>query len=167
MKLNPTIVILMLVALAIGYYVIFRRREAYPSDTVDPNEIRALGNDKGIVNMTSYDNKETKTFEIVVDGKYMMLKGTNENGTDFYVTFNNDEITNTNTLKPNGEYKFRPTKALNGDKGYYSLAMADSERFFMIDVTNVDAGIIDLKDVDDLSKKVRESKAFNFRFTKP
>jgi len=167
MKLNPIIVILIFVIIVIGYYAIFRRRESYASNTVDPNEIRALGNDKGVVNMSSYDNKETEPYEVVVDGKYMMLKGVSDKGKDFYVAFDNETITVTNTIKPKGEYKFRPTKALNGDDGYYSLALGDSDRFLMLDFVNLDAGVIDLENVDDLSKKVNQPKAFNFRFTKP
>jgi hypothetical protein len=72
MKLNPLIVFLIVAALAMGlYFVVYRRREGYTQETVDPNEI------KGEVTMTSYDDKETKKFEVVVDGKYLMLKGKN------------------------------------------------------------------------------------------
>lgn len=161
MKLNPLIVFLIVVALAMGlYFVVYGRREGYTQETVDPNEV------KGNVTMTSYDDKETKKFEVVVDGKYLMLKGKNEKGIEFYVTFKDDEITNTNTIKPQGEYKFRLMKSITGDEGFYSLAMGDSERYLMIDATNVDAGVIDLKGVDDLSKKVKDPKAFNFRIKK-
>lgn len=161
MKLNPLIVFLIVVALAIGlYFVVYRRREGYTQETVDPNEV------KGNVTMTSYDDKYTDKYEVVVDGKYLMLKGKNEKGIEFYVTFKDDEITNTNTIKPQGEYKFRLMKSITGDEGFYSLAMGDSERYLMIDATNVDAGVIDLKGVDDLSKKVKDPKAFNFRIKK-
>lgn len=161
MKLNPLVGFLVVMALALGlYFVVYRRREGYTQENADPNEI------KGNVEMTSYDDKETKKFEVVVDGKYLMLKGKNDKGVDFYVTFKNDEITNTNTVKPQGEYKFRLMKSLNGDEGYHSLAMGDSERYFMIDMTNTDAGVIDLKGVDDLSKKVKEPRSFNFKFKK-
>lgn len=161
MKLNRLILFLTVVALSMRlYFVFYGRRESYVQEDVDPNEIR------GNVSMTSYDNKETKTFEVVVDGKYLMLKGKNEDGVEFYVTFKNDEITNTNTMKPQGEYKFRLMKSLNGDAGYHSLAMGDSNRYFMIDVTNFDAGVVDLNGVDDLSKKVQDPRAFNFKFKK-
>jgi hypothetical protein len=142
------------------YFNVYRRREGYTQEDVDPNEIR------GNVAMTSYDDKETKKFEVVIDGKYFMLKGKNEKGAEFYVTLKNNEITNTNTIKPQGEYKFRLVKSLNGDAGYYSLAMGDSKRYFMIDMTNFDAGVIDLNGVDDLSKKVKDPRAFNFKFKK-
>jgi|SRR6056300_373189 hypothetical protein len=156
---------LSIIALIIGlavvlYLVVYRRKEGYVQEIVSPDEIA------GTVDMTSYDNKETKRFEVVVDGKYFMLKGKNENGIDFYVAVKDGDITNTNTVKPQGEYKFRLVKALNGDDGYYSLAMDDSERYFMIDVTNNDAGIFDLTGVDDLSKKVMDPRSFNFRFKK-
>jgi hypothetical protein len=161
MKFNRLILFLTVVALSMRlYFVFYGRREGYVQESVDPNKI------KGNVAMTSYDDKETKNFEVVVDGKYLMLKGKNKNGVEFYVTFKNKEITNTNTTKPQGEYKFRLMKSLNGDAGYHSLAMGDSERYFMIDMTNFDAGVIDLNGVDDLSKKVKDPRAFNFKFKK-
>lgn len=162
MKLNPLIVFLIVVALAMGlYFVVYRRRECYTQETVDPNEV------KGNVTMTSYDDKYTDKYEVVVDGKYIMLKGKTSSGKYYYSTVNDGvEISETTIIKPRGEYKFRLMKSITGDEGFYSLAMGDSERYLMIDATNVDAGVIDLKGVDDLSKKVKDPRSFNFKFKK-
>ena len=162
MKLNPLIVFLIVAALAIGlYFVVYRRREGYTQETVDPNEV------KGNVTMTSYDGKEEGTFEIIVDDKYIILKGKSSTGKDYYSAVKDGiEISETNIIKPQGEYKFRLMKSITGDDGFYSLAVGDSERYMLVDVSNTNVGIFNLSGVDDLSTLVDEPKAFNFRIKK-
>lgn len=161
-RVHPGVVFFICICLVIAlYYVTRKRREGYTQEAVNPSEIA------GNVEMTTYDNKQSRKYEAVVDDKYIILKGKTENGTEYYLSIKNGaEVENTNTTSPQGEYRFRIVRALNGDSGYYSMAIGDSERYFMIDVTNEDAGVIDLKGVDDISKKVKEPKAFNFLFKK-
>ena len=163
MKLNPIVVFALIIGLTLAvYFAVYRRRERYVQEDVDPAEV------KGMTKVTFYDNKDTKYYDdIVVDGKYISFKGKNENGTDYYLTIKDGEITNTNIIKPQGDYKFRLVKSLTGDDGYYSIAVADSQKYIMIDMTNNDAGVVDLTGVEDLSSKVTEPKSFNYRFSKP
>ena len=162
MKFNRLILFLTVVALSMRlYFVFYGRREGYVQENVDPNEV------KGNVVMTSYDGKNEGKFEIVVDDKYILLKGKTKNGLEYYSSIKDGiEISETNTLKPQGEYKFRLTKSITGDDGFYSLAISDSERYVMIDATNKDAGVLNLSGVEDPSSRVVESKAFNFRIKK-
>jgi hypothetical protein len=162
MKLNRLILFLTVVALGMRlYFNVYRRRERYVRENIDPKEV------EGNVVMSSYDDKEKGKFEIIVDGRYILLKGKTESGRDYYSTIKDGiDISETNVIKPQGEYKFRLTKSVNGDDGYYSLAVGDSERYMMIDITNKDVGVLNLEGIDNPSSKVIESKAFNFKFKK-
>lgn len=167
MKINFKYILVVLILIAITLLRAKRNYEKYESQDENLDVIMKAVDDKGMVKLTTYDGKAF--YEVrpeINNGKYLTLV-TKDEGKEKYISIvGKDNVHNTNMKKPLGEYQFTLKKALNGDRGFFSLALKDTNRYVFLDPTNNTAGVADLTGKTSLKSVVYEPKSLNLRLAK-
>jgi hypothetical protein len=125
--------------------------------------------DKGVVKFYPFDLQYPRKYTFEKDGAFFRIVAdlpgadkkvyfaTTDDGKDFLMTPKDD---------PEGEIKWRLVQSITGNKGYYSIASADTETYLYLDIIAGEAGVVDLADEDEV-RGIKTPMSVNFTFTNP
>ena len=171
MKVNPIQMIYLLITIVFVYLVYNRTHgtkfENYVKSPASIDDVLKLS-DNGLIKLYPYDLKYPRKYIFEKDGEYFRIKGEFP-GTKkkYYFSVKDDDIFHlTSTEKPIGEIKWRLVSSITGNEGYYSIASNDTEVYLYLDITNNDAGVINLLNKEDV-QDIDTTASVNFTFTPP
>ena len=156
------------ILVVIVFIIWWRRRksENYESVDADVSEITALANSDGKLKLVTFDGSLEYEIKIKQDADTIILVGFNDDGTQHYISMTDaGEVEQTTPDMPVGNYRYKLKKALNGDAGFYSLNIAGTEKYVVLDPVTPFVGIADLS-VDGTFEKMPNQKGANVKFVR-
>lgn len=111
----------------------------------------------GSISAKTDDDELNETFRLeIMKERYMFTRPIDKETGDFIKVEGNYPT----------EHLFRIVNSITGHKGYYSLRIGKTNRYFFLDPLVNEGGIIDLGDKRDY-KEIEQSKSINFQFGTP
>lgn len=141
-----------------------RKSENYESVDADVSEITSLANSDGKLKLTTFDGVLEYEVKIKEDSGAIILIGFNDDDSEHYISItDNGEVEQVDPKMPVGNYRYKLKKALNGDEGFYSLNIVDTQKYVILDPETPFVGLADLS-VDGTYEKMPNQKGANVKF---
>lgn len=155
-------------------YMIYRRTrssfdvENYVKSPASIDDVMKIS-DNGVVKFYPFDLQYPRKYTFEKDGAFFRIVG-DLPGADqkvyFAVSDDGKDFLMTPKDEPEGEIKWRLVQSITGNKGYYSIASADTETYLYLDIAGGEAGVIDLTDKESVSG-IKTPMSVNFTFVNP
>lgn len=167
MNFSRNQILLGVAILVIVLFILWLRRrksENYESVDADVSEITGLANSDGKLKLTTFDGSLEYEVKIKEESGAIILIGFDEDGAEHYISMtDNGEVEQVDPKMPIGNYRYKLKKALNGDEGFYSLNIPETQKYVVLDPVTPFVGLADLS-VDGTFEKMPNQKGANVKF---